>query len=48
MAGDSELTNLARSTTSSTHSRGELLELKLLVPTWIIISSEFLRKSGLI
>ena len=48
MTGDSELTDLARSTTSSAHSRGELLELKLLVPTWRIILSGFLRKSGLI
>ena len=43
---DSEVTHLARSTTSSAHSQGELLEL--LVPTWIIIWSGFLRKSGLI
>ena len=48
LAEDSEVTDLARSTTSSAHSRGELLELRLLVPTWIIIWSGFLRKSGLI
>ena len=48
LAEDSEVTDLARSPTSSTHSRGELLELTLLVPTWIIICSGFLRKSGLI
>ena len=42
MAGDSELIDSARSTNSSAHSRGELLDRKLLVPTWIIISSGFL------
>ena len=47
-AEDSEVTDLARSTTSSAHSRGGLLELRLLVPTLIIIWSGFLRKSGLI
>ena len=48
MAGDSELTDLAGSTTSSAHSREELLELILLVPTWIMILCGFLRKSRLI
>ena len=48
MAGDSELTDLAGSTTSSAHSREELLELRLLVPTWIMIPCGFLRKSRLI
>ena len=48
LAEDSEVTDLARSPTSSTHSRGELLELTLLVPTWTTICCGFLPKSGLI
>ena len=34
---DSELTALARSVSSTVHSRGVLEDGKLLVPTWIII-----------
>ena len=45
---DSELTASARSVISTVHSRGVLEDRKLLVPTLIIISSGFLRSSGLI
>ena len=48
IAEDSELTAAARSVSSPAHSRGVLEDRKLLVPTWIIISSGFLRSSGLI
>ena len=48
IAEDSELTSSARSISSTAHSRGVLENRKLLVPTWIIISSGFLRSSGLI
>ena len=47
IAEDSELTASARSISSTAHSRGVLEDRKLLVPTWIIISSGFLRSSGL-
>ena len=48
IAEDSELIASARSISSTAHSRGVLEDRKLLVPTWIIISSGFLRSSGLI
>ena len=48
IAKDSELTVLARSISPPAHSRGVLEDHKLLVPTWIIISSGFLCSSGLI
>ena len=43
-----ELTDSATSINSIAHSQGVLEDRKLLVLTWIIISSGFLRRSGLI
>ena len=47
IADDSEQTASARSISSTAHSRGVLEDRKLLVPTWIIISSGFLRSRWL-
>ena len=42
MALDSKITDSARSISSSAHSLGKLLDLKLLVYTWILISARSL------
>lgn len=49
-AVDSELTivYVARSITSSKQEQGVLQDLRVLVPTWIISSSGFLRKNGFV
>ena len=47
-AGDSQLTIVARSIISSAQARGVSQDLRLLVPTWSMISSGFFRKSGFI
>ena len=48
IAEDSELTASAWLVSSTAHSRGVLEDRKLLVPALVIMSSGFLRRSGLI